>query len=1369
MIQSNLLSTVNSICIRLLITLGFICSATALGAFAQLPDLAQTPSLKTPEKTQSASYNVSGKVGWLLRYGLGDPQGLAQRTYSSGLFFSQSITLDADISVPVERPLPGLLSLTAHLDNSQPEFLQSLHMLWQAESWSAEFGDFPMGRPGSPFASSSRLLKGFRVNWQPNERVTLSAIYSQVSGIVQSRIFRGNTAEEKITFAFHPENQPILDEPYLKNLKGLQYFSLGKNYVEGFTDVSLSFPVDSRLQELLKSYGLAYLFEAIQDDPERELDSSAYTVIPTGEEYYLALRSELASLLRDRLREYIDDYNKAQGLTGEARKEYPLSEGTEYERGFLERLSDVVELTVGSLSLKESAQQRFYALGHPDIQEDTLRVEVKVDNDFLDIFDPKLVDYKYKAYAESGIIEFDFPSEFFQSRESAVRVTYSYQSGSGTYVLGLSLLKGSEKVYLNGQLLQPTVDYLIEYEVGFLILLKQIGNDDVLRIDYEIARGGLGGGSDYSQSFQSLTLTYAPVQGLKLNLDLLNVYDSPRPDVNRETLRTMPNAHTVLGVSGQLEGEALRGNFDLGFTVNRFPPDDNLRVNLPNRVYAIRSVEHEGRTLILFGHRNGLQVYDGQSWYAYGIFEGLAGLTVYDIAVAPGQLIFATSGGITDVKLDPGDPLASFAQRSNWTNFTQQDGLLSSTAYAVLIDENTLWVGTDKGLARAPLDGLSDKKNWRAYKKSEHPEMLSDQGLQLASSQGRIYVGTDKGLMILNPATEAFRAVEDLRDTRIYDLATDGTVVYVATNWGVRTLEGDHGLGWPVIDQTVHSVAPQGDDLWYATPQGLYSVERGQISETRDREITALGSSPDALWAGEEATAEYEMLLYQASGALEVRVYPQTDTHVDGQAKDRFTDIPASGHTDYGWIGRILLKKDLGPLQLQGTLEGLSPRFTPIGTLDRQDHVQLNLSAVYPIGSAIQLHADHQEGLRDLFRSPSQVLRDDIGLTLSPDAGPQVDLDYSIQRINHNLYRSGFDLLERSYTLSARQKFLNDRLSLKLGFQLGQNDDLRRPAYSSSESQWTGEALFQALQGLTLRLGYRQPTNWRFGQTVGERRINWGADGATALALGTLPLTLQANYQGNSRFPMAGRSTLDQNASLLMRALALKLGELSLSPQVSFSGRSGDLLGPNASLQLNGEGTVQGRWANFEGRASYKRTSFSFERSRLDRLQDSARLSLNYQGFPTLRPTLEFSGSLETLLHPLFGRKTSGQYQISLELLWQASGPLSMDLSLAHQRVDSDRERTVSYSLQQTLEYMISPGLSPRLEWQVEYFQGQEQGEPVEELRGEVSLSGNFSLIEEWGATLSATYLFGLNATQARGSYSSFVMTLQVGRAFSLF
>jgi len=1302
-----------------------------------------------------------------VRYGLGDSRGLAQKGYSRGFFFSQNISLDADLAVPVERPLPGLLALVAHLDNQQPDFLQSLKIRWQAQNWQAQFGDFPMGRPESPFASPSRLLKGFKVNWQLSDRLSLSAVLSRVEGIQQSRTFRGNTVEEQITFAFHPPHQPWREEPYLRNLRGLEYFPLGANYVEGFTKVRLAFQADAHMKELLSSYGLGFLFETIQEDPERELDSSYYLVIFTGEEYFLALRTEFPSLLRDRLLAYIEDYNRKKGLTAEKRKEYPLSEGTGYERGFLERLSALVALKVDSLSFRpeEGLHGRFYALGRQGIQKESVKVEVQVEGEFIEIDDPRLADYHYKVYPDVGVIEFDFPQEFFEDPESAVRVSYAYRTSSGTYVLGLSVLKGSEKVYLNGELLQPGVDYLIEYETGFLILFREIGSDDVLRVDYEIARGGLGGFSEYRRSFQGITLHYEPTDALRLDLDLLQAYDSPMPGLSRETLHTMPNTHTVLGLSGTFEEEGFQGDFHLGFNVNRFPPDDNLRAHLPDKIYVIRALRHHGRELILFGHRNGLLVYDGRDFSHYGVAEGLAGPVVYDISVAPGRVAFATSGGVSLLQLDPGDPLASFARPANWKRLGESEGLPSSKAFSVLIREGTLWVGTDRGLARVPLDHLDEPESWKLYRKSDHPKMVSDQIFELAFARKTLYIGTDRGLMVFDPEGETFQAVEELEGLFINDLATDGAVVYAATDLGIRALEGDHGVGWAVFGRAVKALAVRGSELWFGTSEGLYGLTRGLVPETRGREISALGGSEEALWAGEEATADYELSLFEV-GSERVRVHPRQETGLSGWAEGRFIDIPASEHTDYGWLGRITLKKRLGPLQLEGVLESISPRFTPIGTLDRRDLLRLSLSATYPLSPDLSLSAHHEEGFFDLFHSPSQTLRDTIGLSFRPSSGPRIDLDYTLERIDRDFEHPGFDALQRSYGFSAQQALLGKRLTLRLDYQLDRSEDLRRPLYSFTQGELSAEAAFRPLEGLRLRLGYRQPLSWRFGHLVGLGRLDWGASWSTALSL----LSLQADYQGSSQLPLGGgRGVLDQSAQALLQAPSFRMGEASLSPQARLSLGLKDLGGPNSALELEGEGTLKGQIADLEGQISYKRSLLSYERSQLERLEDRLRVSLDYQGLPQLRPILEFSGSLETLFHPLFGSKRSGQYQISLELQWQTGGPLQGDLYLAHQRIEGERERMISFSLQQSLQYPLLPGLTPRLEFQAEYLKGRQRGEPTDQLSGELSISGDFTLLRDWSATLTGSLLFGLDALKPQGSYQSFALTLQFGRTFSLF
>lgn len=1339
------------------------------------PPVAGAAQPAEPDEPQSPSYQLSGSVGWLVRYGLGDGRGLSRKDFSKGLFFSQSVQLDADLSVPVQKPVPGLLTLLAQLNNEQPAFLQSVKLNFEGDPWRASYGELPMGRSDSPFVSSSRTLKGAKVEWDPTERLTVSGVLSQVSGVKQTKTFRGNTAEESITYAFHRPQRPLLEMPYLQNLEGLEHFPLGASFVEGFTEVELAFQTDSKLNQVLSPYGLGYLADPIDHDPERELPSSAYDVILADGTYSLVLRSEFDSLLRDRIRTYIDDYNREQGLSGNERKSYPLSEGTDYERAFLAELGELVSIRVGSQSFRadQALRRRFYALGRRQVLRESVSLEVKREagGEFLSIRDPSLVNFSFDVHPDAGIVELDFPPEFFEERDAEVRVTYAYQSESGTYSLGLSVLRGSEKVYLNGQQLQRGEDYIIRYEVGLLVLTRDVGPDDVLRIEYEVARSGIFGATEYRRNFQRISALYRPYDNFKLDVDLLRADDALQPGTDPRSVALMPNTHTVVGVSGELEGDSYRTAFDFGFNVNRFPTDDNQKAHLPNRTNAIGVVEHGGQALALFGHRNGLLVYDGHRWSSFGVAQGLAGRTVNDMAAKPGKLILATSSGLSILSLGPGDPLASFGQRSNWTTVGQMEGLPTSQANAVLMDGDTVWVGTNRGLARAPLENVTDPQEWTVYREEDDAGLVSERVLHLAlasgASQKTLYLGTDQGLMIFDRDQGSFRTVGGVR-VPVNDLAVDGSTVYAATRLGVRAIKDGRGLGWPVSGLSVNAVAVGDGSLWYGSDNGLYERTSGLVSRTEGRVITALEIMPGGgAWAGESATENYDMRLYEASLG-KVNVYPPAETRLDGRAKDRYVGIPAQEHTDVGWIGQVALTRELGPIQLTGTLESVSPEFSPMGALNRRDHLSLGLGATYPLSSSVSLRARHEEGLLDLFRSTRQSVRDAVGLSFG--AGPQLDLDYSIERVNRDFGRSGFERINHSYALSASEDLIGDRLSLGLSYDLIRHQDLSRPRQSSLEGQAGGEASFQVLPGLKLRLGYTRPLNRRFGQSWGNRKLEWGANWSTAISLGSLPISIKAVANGNRQQPVdGGKTVLDQQAQMTARLPSLRMGSAVLSPRGSFSVRLGDLLGINSSTQVTGEGTLQARWRDWEGRAQYQRGGTHHGYSDLTQVQHSLNTSVSYTGAEGVRPTLEFSGSLNTFRHPLFGHRSNAQYRVGLQVNWQALGPFQADLSLERQAVQKERERTISYALSHSLKYLALEAVTPRLVVSSEFLQGERRDESVEELSGEIKLEATFTPIPDWSATFSTTYLLGLNAVHPQRSYNSFALSLNFGRDFSFF
>lgn len=1372
-------------CLLIVLALGVLSLPTvAQEPTAQTPSLEpeqQTPSneLETPSPpseaggVQSPSIQLDGNVNWLARYALGDGRGLSVKNYSKGFTFSQSITLNTDIEVPVDQ-IDATLALLADLDTSQPGFLQSVGLILNGDRWSAEYGDFPMGREGSPFAASGRTLTGAKGTWEASDVLNVQGTIAQVSGVKQTKTFRGNTAEETIRFAYHPPDRPLRSVPYLRNLDGLQFFPLGADYVEGFTAIELAFAGDG-LDRVLEDYGLGFLAETIQADPARELDSGAYAVVFTGEAYFLTLKREYLALIRDRLRAYIDDYNADQGLTGDEAESYPLTEGTQYERTFLEALSDSVQIEVDerTFTLEDAQRQRFYALGRTEVQEDSVSVEIRREDDFVAIDDPGLAEFSAEVYGEPGVIELEAPDAFFESDDHAVQATFRYRAESQAYVLGLSVLPGSETVFLNDEQLTKGQDYFMQYEEGVLVLQRQLSADDELRIEYETARGGLFGASDYSRSFQGTSLQYTPSEDLSLNVDLFRVADTLQGDINPETIATMPNTHWVAGVSGQWQANGYTANVSLGTALNRFPPDDNQKANLPNRVTTIRSLPVGDRALVLVGHRDGLTVHDGLNWSSYSATQGLlAGPTVHDIASAPGRALIATSGGVSAVELDPGDPSAGFARRSNWTTIGALEGLPSSTTHAVLVQNNVVWVGTNRGLATAPLSDITDPQAWTAYRAADDNGLPSDRIEHLAAVNGTLYVGTDQGLVRYRATEERFEPVAGLSATAIHDLAAGADTLHVATETGVRAISEGRGVGWPVFGEPVQAVDVQNGTLWYGTEAGLFSGDGERIEPARGRSITAIGHTSETVWAGEQADDAFDLRLYGVgTPERSVDVLEASTTGLDGRTENRYRPIPASEHTDQGWQGRASLSKAFGPLTLSARLRSVSPGFSPVGAFQSSDRHNIRLGADYAISESVSLTAFHEEGLLGLFDAPYQRIRDGLGVAIETGDGPTISLDSTLQRVDRRSETPGFDERETVYEASASHGLWDDQVTLELAYSRTGTEDLADPTNSTVESRISAGTTVQAPYDVNVNVGFEQPLTWRFGRVSGNRTLNWGASWSNSISLGRLPLSLQADYSGSGQLPARGgqRVTLDQNASLEAQGATLRLGSGTVTPNASVSVNVGDLLGDDRRLQVNGQGTVRGNLGNVEGRFNYERQQTFQAYSDLTRTSDSANVSLSYLGIPNLEPTLRFSGNLDTFSHPIFGRLTNGNYEIATEAAWQPGGPWRANLTLSRSARSAEREGTqlVTYAFTQRLSYDLMPELQPSVRLNAEYRQGNERNRAVNELRSEINLEAQVTPIPDWSATVTGTYLFGVDAAQAGRDYNSFAVSVDFGRDFS--
>ncbi len=1361
----------------------------------------QTPSnqvqtLAPPPQTPSYKLGASGHFGWVARYGLGDGRGLAQVGYVHGLTLAQVLSLTLDAAVGVHWPVEGLLSLTATLDNQKGDNQQSFHMGLTSKSLNAEFGDFPMGPVGSLFASADRQLKGFQITWHPSDRLTLSGVLSRVEGLFQSRTFHGNAAHATTTFSFTQPDRPLVEQTYALNLKGLEYYPLSISFVQGFTQVKLDFSSTSALKALLTNYELGYLADAITRDPAQPLDASAYQVVFSEPTYYLILRSETLDLLRDRVQHYIDDYNQSQHKSGSQAEEYPFNQGTDYEGQFLQALSRLVTLDVNALKLALTPagpdhsqgyqRQKFYALGQVKLTEASVAVAVKAGNAerFTDVSDPSMRDYHYRVFADEGVIELDFPSTFFADRQSVMRVSYDYQATQGTYVLGLSVLKGSEKVYLNEKLLQVGTDYQINYDTGLLLLLKPIKPSDALRIDYEVARGGLGGFTEYQNIFSALRADYQLLPGISLDLSLLQARDIGANTLSPADLRTMPNLHTVIGLSSDFKWGTLSGALALGYAINRFPFDDNARQNLPNKINVVRAFQIDGRELVLFGEHNGLVLYEAQTrrWSHYGVGEGLGGADVEDIAYSPAQhlLVFATSGGISVLQLGRDrPPVASFAVTGNWKRYAKEDGLPAGAIHAVLVADDTLWLGSDEGLRHIALSRLDHPGDWKSLRYAQYPQMLSDRVLKLMQIGDRLYLGTDKGLAYFDLRKETFTAIPELQGSRINDLALgNANTLYAASDAGLRSISDNGGGGWLVLGKPITAVVVNSSTVWYGTADGLYRLPQTSPELATDRHaITAVAAAPSGeIWAGETASqagGNYELLLWGIT-ADNTRQYPSSVNTIDPRDEYQFADILASGHTDYGWLGQLSLSQALGPLQLSATLTGVSPRYLAIGTQQRQDLARLDLGASYPISPLLSLSADHEESLTGLVQTPTRAISITDSIQMNWNIGPQLQLAYRVGRTDDDPTHPGFDRLETSYSLDLSQSFLQERLVTSVGLALQDHHLLSGSSgpFAYQELQVNSDIVFRVLDGLTLHADLANPLSFGFSGLRGERLLNWGLDWLRPLNFAGLPdLTVSANYTGEQRTILPyGSGDLAQNALVRLQMASLQVGELQLIPQGNISlDRATDLGGLGTTQTLGGQASLQGNWGPWTSQLGYQRNDARNSFNQVEQLNDNFTGSLSFAGLAGLQPSLNYSLNLQTLLHPIFGQKQTAQDSLSFALDWQASdSPFQGSLSLARQATNQEREATVDYALQSSWSYQLTPILSPQLELNADYTVGTRDGQKVDLLNGQLNLRMDYPLPGNWGATAQASYFFGFDQVSPKGSYQSLALSVQTGLDFKL-
>ncbi|MBD0401320.1 hybrid sensor histidine kinase/response regulator transcription factor [Flammeovirga sp. EKP202] len=222
-----------------------------------------------------------------------------------------------------------------------------------------------------------------------------------------------------------------------------------------------------------------------------------------------------------------------------------------------------------------------------------------------------------------------------------------------------------------------------------------------------------------------------------------------------------------------------------------------------------------------FGTNDGLNRYDGYSFKRYGINPNsdisLNSNLIYKIAEDENEKLWI---GTT------GQGLNVFDQKKNkissiTTKDKRHQGYLSSDYIKeLLIEEDTVWVGTRNGLDKIVFNlhtGKASIVNVLINKSKDNLEVNSI----VKDSNGSFYIGTTKGLFLINRKNELQFEIQNLNDEiTVYDIIIKNQKVILATLSGLFVYDQEH---FERINHQSYTVLLDhiGDLFWAGTNQGL--------------------------------------------------------------------------------------------------------------------------------------------------------------------------------------------------------------------------------------------------------------------------------------------------------------------------------------------------------------------------------------------------------------------------------------------------------------------------------------------------------------------------------------------------------------------
>jgi two-component sensor histidine kinase/ligand-binding sensor domain-containing protein len=181
---------------------------------------------------------------------------------------------------------------------------------------------------------------------------------------------------------------------------------------------------------------------------------------------------------------------------------------------------------------------------------------------------------------------------------------------------------------------------------------------------------------------------------------------------------------------------------------------------------------------IWIGTGAGLVKYNGSTFTAYGVKEGLCNLYIGSITTDPsGNIWFHT------------DVCVMRYDGKSFTSYTEKDGLASNTSYLVKSDfAGQIWIGSNKGIDRLRVDKDGHVLSVKNYSRNEGFRGIECNSRAVCLTRDScLWFGTVKGVIRYNPA-------KDIADPVVPIIHISGINLFLEqTDW---TYSGAQETGW---------------------------------------------------------------------------------------------------------------------------------------------------------------------------------------------------------------------------------------------------------------------------------------------------------------------------------------------------------------------------------------------------------------------------------------------------------------------------------------------------------------------------------------------------------------------------------------------